>query len=520
MAGFAPYWSAEAAGVTPSLTGGKTSTEVLNAYVANPTGSADLKSIIQDAADEAENHRPHSRSDDDHSDEERISSRRSDESSDRHSRRRPEDSRSTHKKREKCLPITIFLPTGHYCLNGGLTNNVALNMVATGFQGLPNAVIELGDQVVSHGNKAWEGVIFEAGSYVIDAKEEDEEKFVNCIFRRGARVEVHSGYVRFINCLITDQGPTDSEWLLQQDQSHIEMVQCRFEVNNNGDRRTGSLMRLLGCSNISNTITNCVFIIGVRARAESFSRPFYVIQLASTQLLQFTNNEVSFNSVNNRIFFFGGWERVSGINLSATNNTYVNHTPGSLFVALIGGLWSMDSASNPFGSIYISRSTLRNVRLLSFNDGLCNHDKLCARPDSCDHCNYDFSYWDQTITVTYTDIFLLTPSIQQRSAVVDISGPAGTTWTLNLTNSNITVNNGNIPFAISGVSSTAINLTGTTITSTAASGVPATPYIMTSNMSGQITLITNPATTITGTGLTNPVTSTGIVVVTGRTIST
>lgn len=469
------------------------SQDASKSYIARSSGGDDnLERLIRDVSTRNNDSR------------QRSTSRKNSKSDDSSSDDEPSDNYHTETENQN-LPVTIIITTGHYRLNGELDTNTAINFVSTAYSGNPNAIINLEKKkVLSYGKKSWQGCIFKNGTYIIDSRS-GSEKFTNCDFKEYFSISLKRGNAIFKDCNIFIEN-INKQFLKQIQQSSFSFLSCNFDINGQGDKKANCLIKLLGCDENSNIIENCIINISAKSRAQSCSRPFSIFQLGSTQELIFTKNQVKINPTNNRIFVFGNWERLNGARLNATYNTYENLNSKELFVSLLGGVWSAPVSTTGAigGSIFITHSTLRDIRLLSFNSGICNHNELCASETNCSHCGGDFSSWDQSIVVTYTNIFLSGPSTDQRSAIITLDGPNGSIWKINLTNSILSVNNGNIPIALSNVESAVINLSGTSLVNNNSGGtVPNSPYLIVNNLPGGVTLLTNGSTTVSG--LQNPI---------------
>jgi hypothetical protein len=411
----------------------------------------------------------------------------------------------------RLLPSTVLVATGNYKLTDSLDTKAPINIVSTAFGTAPNALMT--GHTVSRGNKSWEGVVFKCGSYELDADKTSMDKFVNCTFKDDFYITVKGGTLVLQDCTVMIENLKDT-WLLQTSDSSIVLQRCQVSVYGSYDDKASAILQLKGCSDRANIISDCRFDIKVNCRSETMSRTLYVMQIASVQPLELTGTNMQFSSNHNKITVLGNWERFSGARIVATNNTFVNRTSSSLFVSLLGSIWSSSQANSPFGSIYVSRSTLRDLRLLSFDNGTCNHYPLCAPGKSrlrCDHCNIDRTNWDQSITVTFCDITMMTPSLDLNSAVISIQGVPNTTWILNLLNNNISVNNRNVPIAISDATQVYLNISGTTFSNVTANTDIAS-VMMIDGVNGQVTIITNGSTTLSN--LAQPqVTNSGAVII-------
>ena len=120
----------------------------------------------------------------------------------------------------------------------------------------------------------------------------------------------------------------------------------------------------------------------------------------------------------------------------------------------------------------------------------------------CTNCHGNYDSWNNTITITFSDIFLLRSNGTARSSIVNINGPVGSSWNLNILYCNLFVNNTNIPINISNIQNLNLNISGTNLTTgsppTQTTTQPTTPAINITTVPGTINLTTSGGTSITG----------------------
>lgn len=418
-----------------------------------------------------------------------------------------------HNQHDNDFPRTIVLPPGLYEFPPTWSTEIAINVVSISQNATPDVILE--GKVTSGGNKSFAGIKFRNVKYTVEAESEGaKETFHNCVFGENSQFKANNSKITFFKCLANDRfsGP----FFTQKGKKNVTFQDCDMTFARTQDETT-SLFELNGSGSETNLFKNCKICFNTDECPSANSKRFFPISTNAQKPLEILDSQFILETNESEVVIVGSCEDKNGANISIINSIFSNNNEMVTNVSLLGFLWgTTNTTNNMIGSIYISRCTLRNVRLLYFGQSLCCHNQRCTGQllGSCSHCNSDITGWENSITVTSSDLFMFTANSTVVSSLIDIQMAAlmssnvipMTNWYLSLLNCNIFVNNMNVPITIQNINNLTLNLSGTTFTNlTLASQVNNMPAPTANNNNNIGTIINNIVNSITGNNPNNAV---------------